>query len=214
MMKRLLTVALAAMLAGSAAAQRVQLGVRAGVFSQDMELTMSDIMTDAQLGWNAAFVSRIRITAVGRSSFGMGLYLQPEIVYSQNNYKMQEAAVPPSGGNPGKPAGKVTKVSMRDVDIPVLLSFQIAIVRLQAGPVFNVMHKTPTQKGNADMTSIRPTVGFGLGASVDIWGGLVLDGRYNGNFKKLKNNIQQNGFDPEDIKGSLSSWSVGLSWLF
>ncbi len=201
-MKRVLVLAAFAVMAGTVSAQRVQLGVRAGVFSQDMELTKSDIMTDSQLGWNAAFVSRIRITAIGKGSFGMGLYLQPEIVYSQNGYKMQE------------PGEDVTKISMRDVDIPVLLSFQLAVVRVQAGPVFNVMHKTPTQRGNVDFTSIRPTIGYALGASVDIWKGLVLDGRYNGNFKKMQDHIKMGDTIYDGVKASLSSWSLGLSYLF
>lgn len=223
-MKKLLILAALVMMAGSAVARerherqhpRVQLGVRAGVFSQDMVLSTPMITTDAQLGWNAAFVSRIRIMAVGKGSLSMGLYLQPEIIYSQNGYRMQEMQKVKYSEESIKyqPKGSVVKTSMRDVDVPVLLSFQIAVIRIQAGPVFNVMHKTPTKSGNVDVTSIRPTVGYGVGASVDIWKGLVLDGRFNGNFKKVQNNIKMGDTVYDSVKGSLSSWSVGLSWLF
>ncbi len=210
-MKKLLILAAIILSAGSAAAQqkndrqspRVQFGLRAGVFSQDIQLKkMSEIMTDAKLGWNAAFVARLRLTAVGTNTFGLGLYLQPEVVYSQNNYKIQ-----PKGG-------EVTRISLRDVDVPVLLSFQIAIVRIQAGPVFNVMHKTPTESGEADFSSIRPTVGYAVGASIDIFKGLVLDGRFNGNFKQMQDNIKMGDEVYDGIKSSLSSWSLGLSYLF
>ncbi len=199
------------LMAGSAAAQqaqwahRVQMGVRAGVFSQDMELVQSDIATDAVLGWNAALVSRILLTPVGVNSsvsFDMALYVQPEIVYSQNSYKMQP------------PGGKVSRINMQDIDVPILLSFQVAIVRIQAGPVFNLMHKTPTKEGDLDFSSIRPTVGFGVGASVDIWKGFVLDGRYNGQFKKLQDNIKMGDKPAQSGTATLSSWSLGLSYLF
>lgn len=218
-MRKLLILAVVALMAGTVSAQRVQFGVRAGVFSQDMELKFSDaahIMSDAKLGWSAAFVSRVRITAIGSGAFSMGLYLQPEVVYSQNGYKMQKMKEVDlsDGSKTWRPDGSVVKVSMRDVDIPVMLSFQLAIIRLQAGPVFNVMHKTPAKRGDVDVMSIRPTVGYSFGASVDIFGGLVLDGRYNGNFKKMKNNIQMGDKVFDSVKASLSSWSVGLSWLF
>lgn len=210
MVKRFLTIALAVMLAGTVAAQRVQLGVRGGVFSQDMELKLSDIagmdniQTDARMGFHAAVVARVRLTAVGSGAIGLGLYLQPEVIYSQNTYKIQT-----SGGS--TPA----KIKMQSVDIPVLLSFKVSIIRVQAGPVFNVMQKSPSNRSEIDLMTMKPTVGYSLGASVDIWGGLVLDGRFNGQFKELKNNLRtENEGVYESVKGSLSSWSLGLAWLF
>ncbi|MDR2891152.1 MAG: PorT family protein [Alistipes sp.] len=215
-MKRFFFIALAAALTTLAAltaqnAQgqgRIELGARAGLNSQDMEFSGSDRATagfaaDSRLGWHLAAVSRIKLIGGGGNLFGIGLFVQPEIVFSQNSYKIQ-------------PDGEaVSKIRMQTVDIPVLLSLKVSIARVQAGPVFNVMNKYETTSGAVAMTPLRPSVGYAIGASVDIIGGLVIDGRYHGEFKKLKNSIR-NGDQPlaQDIRGSLSSWSLGLSWLF
>jgi hypothetical protein len=198
-----------AMSAGSALAQKkVQLGVRAGIFSQDMEMKFGDVAglgnteTDAKMGFNVAAVARVRLIGFGSGALGAGLFVQPEILYSQNTYK-----IAPAGGD-------VAKIKMQSVDIPLLLSVKLSIVRVQAGPVFNVMQKSPSNLADIDLMMRKPTVSYALGASVDIWGGLVLDGRFNGQFKELKNDLKAGNGAYESVKGSLSSWSLGIGWLF
>lgn len=209
-MKKVIVLAAVVLMCGAVSAQRVQLGARVGVFSQDMELKIADIpqmenvLTDARMGFHVAAVARVRLAAIGTGVVGLGFYLQPEVQYSQNTYRIKtsqnEAAA---------------KVKMQAVDIPVLLSFKVSIVRIQAGPVFNVMYKSPSDKAELELMMAKPTVGYALGASVDIFGGLVIDGRYNGQFKDLQNSMRTPGMDAfESVKGSLSSWSLGLSWLF
>lgn len=208
-MKKVLILASALMVCAAAAAQRVQLGARVGVFSQDMELRVTDIPelsgveTDAKMGFHAAIVARIKLAELGSGAVGMGFHLQPEVVYSQNTYKIQT--------DPGTPAAKI---KMQAIDIPVLVSFKLSIIRAYVGPVFNVMNKTPSNKRETDLMMIKPTVGYSVGLSVDIFGGLVLDGRYNGQFKDLKNDLDAGTGVYQSVKGSLSSWAVGLSWLF
>jgi hypothetical protein len=227
-MKKLLFFVAAVLLAGTITAQpRVQMGVRAGIFSQDLELAAGDFVnpdidtsapnfeqgsnidhynTEGRMGFNLAVVSRVRLTEVGRGALGLGFFLQPEVIYSQNSYKMQYTSK--IEGN-----GSVVKIRMQSVDIPVLLSAKVSIVRVQAGPVFNVMYKTEPVKGNISFIAERPSVGYSVGASVDIFGGMSIDGRYNGQFKDLRNNIKAGNKVYDSVKGSLSSWSVGLSWL-
>lgn len=208
MMKRILALAAIVMIAGTAAAQRVQFGVRAGVFSQDMELTAADLnganlITDARMGFHVALVSRVRLMDIGTGAAEMGLFLQPEIVFSQNRYRMQLA-----GDNP------ITRIRMQSVDIPVLLSFKLSLFRIHAGPVVNAIYKTNTIRESGGLTSLKPSVGYAIGGSVDIFSGLVLDARFYGQLKKLTNSIQTGGETFNSVRGSLSSWSVGLSWLF
>lgn len=206
-----LAVVLTVVVAGQASAQkRIELGARAGLNSQDISFGDRDraeagFAADSRLGWHVAAVSRIKLVGGGGSLLGIGLFAQPEIVFSQNNYKIQ-----PTGES-------ASKVRMQSVDIPLLLSLKVSIARVQLGPVFNVMNKFETTKGNVNMTPLRPSVGYAIGASVDIFGGLVLDGRYHGEFKKLKNSIRNSDSGDtlaDGIKGSLSSWSIGVSWLF
>lgn len=209
-MKKLLLSLLACLLAAVAAAQpRVELGARAGVTSQDLELRILDFngdnfATDASTGFHAAVVSRVRLIALGRGALGFGLFFQPEVVYTQNNYKMQK-----NGHDEA-----VSKIRMQSVDVPLMLSLKVSLVRVQAGPVFNLMYRNSSLRGDITMTPTRPMIGYAAGLSVDIIGGLVLDGRYYGQFKELKNHIKQGETVYGSVRGSLSSWSVGLSWLF
>lgn len=212
-MKKLLLVA-AMVLAVSTTAQRAwaqktELGVRAGISSQDMQLKTSDLRTDSKLGWHLAAAARLRLVGFGDGALGMGLFLQPEIVYSQNNYKMQDIVVHNAMGIPPG----TSKIRMQTIDIPVLLSLKVSIVRVQAGPVFNVMNKYSSVDGPIALEPARPTVGYALGASVDI-GAFVIDGRYHGEFKQLKSSIDDGSSFHEGVKGSLSSWSLGLGIMF
>lgn len=207
-MKKFAILAALMLAAGTLSAQVVQLGARVGVFSQDMDMNFGEnthnILTDSKLGFNAAIVARVRLVAIGHGAVGLGLYLQPEVLYSQNTYKIKT--------DPESPAAKIR---MQSVDIPVMLSFKVSIVRVQAGPVFNVMQKSPSNMQNVELMMLKPTVGYTAGVSVDIFGGLVLDGRFNGQFKQLKNNLNVEDMDfSESVRSSLSSWSLGISWLF
>jgi hypothetical protein len=190
--------------AGSAVAQKgVQIGVRGGMFSQNMELKLADAFTkgNAKMGWNAGLVSRIRVVGFGSGVLGAGLFLQPEVLYSQNTIKVEPIQ------------GFEAQFKMQTVDIPVLLSVKVSIVRVQVGPVFNVMHKSPSNLADFDISVQKPTTGYAVGASIDL-GKLVIDGRYNGQFKELQNSLKAGGNVYDSIKGNLSSWSLGLGLMF
>jgi hypothetical protein len=202
----------------AAAQRRVQLGVRAGVFMQDMELrggdfhnTVTDAIdaftTEGRVGFNVAVASRIRITAIGRGALEMGLFFQPEVIYSQNNYWIKQTLN-------GAQIGNLGKIRMQSVDIPLMVSFKISIIRAQAGPVFNVLYRNSTIASDIEFTPVRPLMGWTVGASVDIVAGLVLDGRYTGQFKDLTNHIKSGDNIYQSVRGSLSSWSLGLSYMF
>jgi hypothetical protein len=182
----------------NAMAQKFELGVRAGVVSPDLQWRFASVDdAKAQLGWHLAAVSRIRVLGFGDGITGAGLFLQPEVVYSQNRVKMDGS-----------------KFRMQNVDFPLLLSAKLSIFRVNAGPVFNLMNNVTSVSGKMEWAPSRYPVGYAVGASVDLFG-LVIDGRYHGDFKKLKGALK-NGDEPwtEDIKGTLSSWSVGVGFMF
>jgi hypothetical protein len=211
MKKRVVVAVLTALMvvsAGSAVAQKgVQFGVRGGLFSQNMQLKLGDALglgdadTKAKMGWNAALVSRVRIVGFGSGVLGAGLFLQPEIIYSQNSIKIEPVK------------GFEASFKMQSIDIPVLLSAKVSIVRVQLGPVFNVMHKTPSNLADFNIMVQKPAVGYAVGASVDL-GSLVIDGRYNGQFKELQNSLKAGGNVYDSVRSNLSSWSVGVGLMF
>jgi hypothetical protein len=212
-MKRALLVALTALMAGAAgtaSAQKFEIGARAGVASQSLD-TKFDSFTDARarLGWHLAAVSRIRIVGFGDGLLGAGLFFQPEIVYSQNNVKLKGHYN--TGGDEVIPYD--AKIRMQTVDVPLLLSAKVSIVRVQAGPVFNLMNNFTTVSGNMEFDPGRAPVGYVVGASVDILG-LTIDGRYHGEFKQLRSSIKNGSTWHDGIKGSLSSWSLGVGIMF
>ncbi len=220
-MKKFLILAALVLAASTAAqkvsAQKVQIGARVGITSQDMELKTSDFTTDSKLGWHLAAVARLRLVGFGSGALGAGLFLQPEIVYSQNNYKMHSQGIlnmpPIVPKTRADHSGETSKIRMQTIDIPLLLSAKVSIVRVQAGPVFNLMNNYSSVDGSLELLPTRPAVGYALGASVDI-GLLTIDGRYHGEFKELKNNIKGGGSTYESVKGSLSSWSLGVGVMF
>lgn len=213
-MKKVLLIALAAVLtigaAGEAAAQKFEFGLRAGVASQNLDMKFDGLQdAKARLGFHAAAVGRIRLLGSG-STMGLGLYLQPEVVYSQNNAKGKLLTVNPMGNS--IPAD--VKVRMQTIDIPLLVSVKIAFARIQAGPVFNLMNNFSSVEGNLEFTNLRRSpVGYALGASVDV-GPVVIDGRYHGDFGKLKSDIKGGDSLVEGVKGSVSSWSLGVGFMF
>jgi hypothetical protein len=200
-MKKVLILALSAVLAlgvasEKASAQKFELGARAGIASQNMNIEASDVVNGkAKVGWHAAVVSRIRLIGFGDGLLGAGLFFQPEVVYSQSNQK-------------GEFPGGATKISMKTVDVPLLLSLKVSLVRVQLGPVFNLMNNFSTVGGDLEFLPLRPAVGYAAGASVDL-GALVIDARYHGDFK----NMSFKG-DWADIKSRFSSWSVGVGLMF
>ncbi len=204
--------------------KRIEIGARAGILFQDMPLTGNDFVnnstavptidsysTEGRMGFNVAVAARVRLTEIGRGALGLGLFLQPEIVYSQNNYLIQQTLTAADGTRSN---GRLSKIRLQSVELPVLLSFKVSILRIQAGPVFCAMYRNSTVSGDMSFIARRPLVGYAAGVSVDIFAGLVLDGRFNGQFKKLNNNIRSGETVYESVRGSLSSWSVGLSYMF
>ncbi len=195
-MRKLFFIAIAVLVTGVASAQKVQLGARVGIGSQNIR--MEDYYeADSRLGWNLGVVSKIRLV-----NFGIGgLFFQPEIVYGQNTVKVN---TPPNGE---------FKTRMNTIDIPLLVSARLAMVNVHAGPVVNVMTRFNTSDGDSEMSPERPAVGYAVGAGVNL-GLIFIEGRYHGEFGKLRSNIDNGHSAVQSVRGSLSGWSVGVGVLF
>jgi hypothetical protein len=197
----------------------VELGVRAGVLSQALELDAAGFknptdpekydqyLTDDKVGFNVAVASRIRLFPIGRNSLDMGLYFQPEIIFGQNDLHIRPQN--------GYETGALTKIRIQTVDLPVMLSFKANVVRIQAGPVFNLMYRSDTRSGDIDIMPVgKPVVSYSVGVSIDVVAGLVIDGRYNGQFKDLTNNIKAGETVYDNVPATRTSWSIGVSYYF
>jgi hypothetical protein len=182
---------------GNVFADKFEIGARAGITSQNMNLTGMDVINgEAKMGWHLAAAARLRLLGLGDGLLSAGLFLQPEVVYSQSKQK-------------GDFGNSVTEIDMKTIDVPLLLSVQLSLVRVQAGPVFSLMNNLSTVGGDLKLQTQRP-VGYAVGASVDL-GPLVIDARYHGDFKSSS----FKGVDSwKEAKSNFSSWSVGLGLMF
>ena len=122
-----------------------------------------------------------------RLNIGRTFGIQPEISYSRSTLRITDKANNFS-----------TKAKSNIVQIPMLLSFRIAMFRLNFGPVFTLMDETTYQLARADDESIQqmhlgrlyPTVTYTAGISVKFAKIMMLDLRYADQFVDNKSTNQ------------------------
>ncbi len=125
----------------------------------------------------AAFQFRLNI---GRS-FG----IQPEISYARSKVKIKDSANNFS-----------TNAKSNLVQVPLLLSFRIAMFRINFGPVFTLMDDTTYQLANVEDESVQqmhlgklyPVVTYTAGVSVKFAKVMMIDVRYADQFMDVKSN--------------------------
>lgn len=133
------------------------------------------------LSYGAALQFRLNI---GRS-FG----IQPEISYAHSVVKINDKAT----------NNFSTKAKSNIVQIPLLLSFRIAMFRINFGPVFTLMDNTTYQLANTSDESIKqmqlgrinPTVTYTAGISVKFARCMMLDVRYGDQFPESKDRVEE-----------------------
>lgn len=118
-----------------------------------------------------------------RLNIGKTFGIQPEIVYAYSTLKFK-------GGD----IKSVIKAKSNLVQIPLLLSFRIAMVRLNFGPVFTVMDNPTYSLANSEDNSIQqmplgkifPTVTYTAGVSVKLPKNTIIDVRYADQFRDIE----------------------------
>ena len=122
-----------------------------------------------------------------RLNIGRTLGFQPEISYARANVKINDTA---------HNFSKTAKSNI--VQLPMLLSFRIAMFRLNFGPVFTLMDDTTYQLAKSDDESIQkvplgklyPAVTYAAGISVKFAGIMMIDVRYADQFTNIKSENQ------------------------
>lgn len=170
--------------------------IRGGVNSSDMEFddfkSFRANIRDRGVGYHAGLSGRLTIPVVG-------IYLQPELVYSQQSSRLDT-------GN--------QKFKTTSLDCPVLVGWKIFFLRLNAGPVFNLDSKTGISSGTSSeiMQSDKPNIGYTGGIGIDFWR-LSLEARVYGNFLDEKGQTVHSYHDYKTISRidkDMTSWSLSL----
>lgn len=144
-----------------------------------------------------------------RLNIGKVFALQPEITYNYSTIKIIDNDI-----------DFKSKVKCNTVQVPVLLSLNIAMVRISAGPVFTLMDDPyyMVQNTKSYFGALYPTVTYTAGLAVRIIRHLVIDLRYYGQFGERKStNAYIHNLDmPQafEFKTSHSSLQLRIGYAF
>ena len=179
--------------AWGASAQRprtmVEWGVIGGINVPDYTTNMDAADIRNKLGWQAGIVTAVKLGAFA---------IEPQILYVRQGLRI-------------RPSGKAEiNLKSNSIDVPVLASFRLLTpLRIYAGPVFTVMNDCKQKSGGdlLDFGRIRPSVSYTVGAGIVVMRHLLIDVRYNGQFRGKHDVV----LPDESRLDNLRSYNVALS---
>ncbi|MFR5872186.1 MAG: outer membrane beta-barrel protein [Alistipes sp.] len=129
----LLTTAIALILCGitnnAGAKGPIRFGIKAGIQSQSLHASKDEVLgvfsADKDFGYQFGFVARI--------NFPM-LYIQPELNYAKHRFTMDMED------------GATTKVKVNNIELPILVGWKIAFVRLFAAVCADERYRQQVEK--------------------------------------------------------------------
>ena len=193
-MKRILWTLLLVAMVMPAMAQRprtrVEWGLVGGINVPDFTTNMDRTEIRNKCGWQAGIV-----TAVNLGAFAV----EPQILYVRQGMRIR-----PEGT-------EELNLKSSSIDVPVLLSLRLLHpVRIYAGPVFTVMNDCKRKTGGdlIDFGRVRPTLSYTVGAGVVILRHLLVDLRYNGQFRSKHDVLLPDGRQLDQLR----SYNVALSF--
>ena len=197
-MNRLSKILLTLLLSGSvwgASAQRprtmVEWGVIGGINVPDYTTNMDATDIRNKLGWQAGIVTAVKLGAFA---------IEPQILYVRQGLRIR-----PEG------EGEINLKS-NSIDVPVLASFRLLNpLRIYAGPVFTVMNDCKQKSGGdlLDFGRIRPSVSYTVGVGVVLLRHLLIDVRYNGQFRGKHDVVLPDGRQLDKLRTYNVALSVG-----
>ncbi|WP_116126947.1 outer membrane beta-barrel protein [Lewinella sp. IMCC34183] len=170
------------LLASAFSFAQIEFGLKAGLSTESLQGESFSIdragrqdlrvaLEDANYGFQFGALLRLPLSP--------NLTLQPEVTFNsaKNNYRLDD-----------DDTGVSTAFEERynDVNVPVLLSYKLAFLQLNAGPVGHFFLSSTDDLNNQDgleRTFDTFNLGYALGAGIDI-GPLTFDVRYDGNFAR------------------------------
>lgn len=193
-MRKILITLLLAACAGTASAQRprvrVEWGAVGGINIPDFSTNMDRTEVKNKLGWQAGIV-----TAVNFGAFA----IEPQILYVRQGLRIR-----PEG------EGEINLKS-NSIDVPVLVSLRLLKpLRFYVGPVFTVMNDCKQKSGGdlLDFGRVRPTMSYTAGVGVVLLRHMLIDLRYNGQFRGKREVVLPDGRQLDKLR----SYNIALSF--
>lgn len=205
-MKRTLFILIAAVLLcgvaqGGVPGVRTEFGVVAGVDHPvaKFDMASSSATLKANTGFTVGVHMGLRIAGI--------LAIQPEVLYSYNKIALND-----------EKRGFSTEIKCNTVQIPVLVSLRLGLVRLNIGPVFNVVDNPTYLDRNSEKVlfgPLRPTLSYAAGVSVCLLQRLLIDARVSSGFKAMENCISYDAkSEGEYIKTTMFNAQLKVGVLF
>ena len=205
-MRRCLLAILAVVLLGGIArggvpGVRTEFGVVAGVdyplYKFDMDQSAATMQ--GKMGFAAGIQMGLRITEM--------FAIQPEILYSYHKIDIENSKQNFS-----------TEVKCNTLQIPLLISLRLPVVRFNLGPVFTVMDNPVYLDRKSEKVmfgQIYPMVSYAAGVSTCLFEKLIIDARVSSGFKAMENFISYDAKSAgETIKTTTFNAQLKVGVLF
>lgn len=189
----LLLLCLAAVLPASAQrpSTRVEWGFLGGINIPDYSTSDDRSSIKNKLGWQLGIVTAVKFRAIA---------IEPQILYVRQGLRIRTTD------------GESLNLRSNSIDVPVLASFRLLHpLRIYAGPVFTVMNDCKQKSGGdlLDFGRIRPTVSYTVGAGIVLVRHLLVDLRYNGQFRSKHDVVLPDGSELDKLRTYNVALSVG-----
>lgn len=164
------------------ATAQVEFGLKAGLATQSLQGERFDFTESGRENLSLAL-------SEGHYGFQFGALLRIPISDRfdiQTELTLNSTAADFSFNDPDQQATQVFRERYNDVNIPILASWKVAFLRLNAGPVGHLFVSSTSDLMDADgrdRTFDSFNLGYTLGGAVDI-GPITVDLRYDGNFSR------------------------------
>ena len=194
-MRKIITIVLFALCALPASAQlpglRLEWGVIGGINVPNFSTDMSRADVRNKMGWQVGMVTALKVGIIA---------VEPQILYVRQGLRIR-----PEGGNE-------LNLKSNSIDVPVLVSLRLlSPFRVYAGPVFTVMNDCKQKTGGdlLDFGRVRPSVSYTAGAGIVLMRHLLIDVRYNGQFRGKPDVALPNDVMLPEIRSYNVALSVG-----
>ena len=179
---------------------RTELGVVAGMHYPVANFSMgsSTATLKANPGFTAGLHMGLRLVGI--------LGIQPEIIYSHNKINLTDKALNFS-----------SHITCNTVQVPVLVSLRLALVRFNIGPVFTVMDNPSFADRNGEKAlfgRLNPTVSYSAGVSVCLFKHLLIDARVMSGFKATENCLSYEMGNENYIKTTSLNAQLKVGFIF
>lgn len=149
---------------------------QASITENDLDRFLINVK-DADLGIHFGIMTQFQIN---------NLLLRPEFIFNSNTINYQVVDLQNSSAN------TIAKEKYQNLDIPIMLGYNLGGLRVMAGPVGHVFitnksELTKIENFSQDFSAL--TIGYQAGLGIDI-GNFWIDFRYEGNLTKLGKGIR------------------------